>query len=341
MVATRYRTDHSETMAHPDFVRLMPRMVATMEEPVDPFAYGVYMVSEAASEHVTVALGGDGGDELFAGYDRYKGQGIAELYANVPRAIRHGLLRPIIKHLPDSYGYNSTVSRLRWLDELADTRGFERYAQSAAILRFPTARKRALFTDAAWKSVGESTSELLLQQYFEDGSATAFLDRMLHTDCMTRLADHQLPIVDKMSMAHSLEVRSPFLDRRVAEFAARIPASLKLRKRRIKYFTRKLAERHLPRELIYRPKQGFSFPIALWLRGHLRPFLERVIAQSRLAEAGIFRREEMQRLAQEHCSGKVDHNYRLWMLINLEVFWRYYIDAMPMADLEAWVADNV
>ena len=121
-------------------------------------------------------------------------------------------------------------------------------------------------------------------------------------------------------MAHGLELRSPFLDRRIAEFAMRIPTHLKLKKRRLKYVTRRLAERYLPRELVYRRKQGFGFPLALWLRGRLRPLLKRCIDESRLAEAGVFRADEMLRLAQEHWSGTNDHNYRLWMLFNLEMF---------------------
>jgi asparagine synthase (glutamine-hydrolysing) len=311
-----------------------------MEEPVDPFACGVYVVSRAAAEHVTVALGGDGGDELFAGYDRYKGQELAEYYAHVPRVLRHALLRPMIRNFPDSFGYNTFANKLRWLDETADYAGFERYATSASFLRFTHARKQALFTQSAWARIGALISERLLQQYFEDGSASAFVDRMLHADCMTRLADHQLPIVDKMAMAHSLELRSPFLDRRVAEFAMRIPAHLKLKKRRIKYVTRTLAERYLPHELIYRRKQGFGFPLALWLKGKLRPLMQRVIDESRLAEAGVFRREEIARLLNEHCSGANDHNYRLWMIFNLEIFWRHYMENMEVGQLEDWIADS-
>jgi asparagine synthase (glutamine-hydrolysing) len=184
-------------------------------------------------------------------------------------------------------------------------------------------------------------SERLLEEFFTDGSASAFVDRMLHADCMTRLADHQLPIVDKMSMAHSLEIRSPFLDRRVAEFAMRIPAQLKLKHRRIKYLTRTLGERYLPRGLVHRPKQGFGFPLALWLRGNLRPLLERVVRESRLAEEGIFRGAEMERLVREHCDGGIDHNYRLWMIFNLEIFWRHYIEGAPVESLEEWIAEAV
>lgn len=340
-VAERYGTLHTETITQPDLAQLTPRMVAAMEEPVDPFACGVYVVSRAAASEVTVALGGDGGDELFAGYDRYKGQELAEYYAHLPRMVRHGLLRPILRRFPDSFGYNSLASKLRWLDEVADFDGFERYASSAAFLRFPHARKQALFTPTAWQSISGSMSERLLEQYFTDGSASAFIDRMLHADCMTRLADHQLPIVDKMSMAHSLELRSPFLDRRVAQFAMRIPAHLKLKNRRIKYLTRTLAERYLPQQLINRRKQGFGFPLAIWLRGRLRPLLESLTHDSHIAQAGVFRAEEIARLADEHCAGNMDHNYRLWMIFNIEVFWRHYIEGDSVETLEGWITDAV
>ena len=338
LVAERYRTNHTETVVQPDLAALAPRMVKSMAEPVDPFACGVYVVSEVASRQVTVALGGDGGDELFAGYDRYKGQELAELYGHLPRALRHGLLRPIIRRIPDSFGYNTITNKLRWLDQMADRQGFERYAESAAFLRFPHSRKQAVFTPAAWRKVGDVVSERLLATWFDDGSAKAFLDRMLHMDCMTRLSENQLPIVDKMSMAHSLELRSPFLDRRVFEFASRLPAALKLRNRRLKYFTRKLGERYLPRELIYRPKQGFGFPLARWLRGDLREMTYGVIAGSRLADEGIFDRAALARMADEHMAGAVDHNYRLWMVFNIEVFWRHFFDGESVPALEDWIA---
>lgn len=337
-VADRYHTRHTELVVEPDLAQLTPRMVASLEEPVDPFAAGVYIVSQAARRHVTVALGGDGGDELFAGYDRYKGQELAEMYAHLPRAIRHGVLRPLFRVMPDSFGYNSVTAKLRWLDHVSDSEGFDRYAESAAYLRFPHSAKRRLFTVDAWRSVGLEVSEQLLRQYFSDGCAEQALDQILHADCMTRLSENQLPIVDRMSMAHSLELRSPFVDRRIAEFAMRIPAGLKLKRRQLKYVTRKLGERYLPRALVHRPKKGFGFPLALWLRGPLQRMMQCAIDESRLVAAGLFRREELQRLHDEHCAGRVDHNYRLWMAFNLEVFWRHFLDREPVERLEEWVA---
>jgi asparagine synthase (glutamine-hydrolysing) len=160
---------------------------------------------------------------------------------------------------------------------------------------------------------------------------------MLHVDCETRLTENQLPIVDRMSMAHSLELRSPFLDRRVAEFAMRIPAHLKIKRGRIKHMTRELASRYLPDSIVNRPKKGFGFPLALWLQGPLRGLMQRTIDESRFVAAGLFRRDALQRLQDEHVSGRFDHNYRLWMVFNLEMFWRHYLQGEDVATLEAWV----
>jgi len=337
-VAERYGTRHFEKLVPADLAAQAPRMVAAMEEPADPLSAGMYVVSREAAEHVKVCLGGDGGDELFAGYDRYLGQQLAEVYAHLPRPLRRGILRPLSRLVPESFGYNSFATKLRWLDRMADFQGFERYAASAAFLRFPHERKGQLFDPEVWRKLETQRSEELLREYFADGCAEAFVDKMLHADCMTRLADHQLPIADKMSMVHSLEVRSPFVDRRVVEYAARIPADWHMKRRRIKYVTRRLGERYLPRELLYRKKQGFGFPLALWIRGELRPLMETVVAQSSLAEAGVFRREEMQRLLSEHVGAGIDHNYRLWMLLTLELFHRHYIQGAPVDELEDWVA---
>jgi asparagine synthase (glutamine-hydrolysing) len=185
--------------------------------------------------------------------------------------------------------------------------------------------------------VGNQVSEQLLERYFTDGCASAFIDRMLHADCMTRIGDDDLPTTDHLSMAHSLELRSPFLDRRLAEIAMRIPAPMKLKHRRLKYVTRRLAERYLPRSLIYRPKKGFGFPLALWFRGPLRSLMQHVIDQSRMVEEGYFSREAMQKLLDEHCAGTDDHNYRLWLLLNAELFWRHFMDGHSVAELESWI----
>lgn len=336
LAATAVGSRHTETVVQPDLAVLTPRMVAALEEPVDSFGAGAYVVSEVARRQVTVALGGDGGDELFAGYDRYEGQMIAELYANIPRSIRHGLLRPTLARVPESFGYKSIAARLRWLDRMADTSGFERVAGSLCHLRFDHDTKQALFDGDAQAALARQGASYM-HDLFDDGAASDFIDKMLHVDCQTRLAENQLPTVDRMSMAHGLELRSPFLDRRVATFAMRLPASLKLRRGRLKYLPRMLAARHFGHKLADRPKQGFGFPLALWIRGPLRGLMLRLLDESRFVSAGLFRREVLATMLHEHLDGRQDHNYRLWMWFNLEVFWRTWIESDPVEVTEEWI----
>ena len=340
MVVEQYKTRHFEEIVEPDLAGLAPLMVSFMEEPVDPFAAGVYVASGVAAKHVKVCLGGDGGDELFAGYDRYVGQNLAERYSTIPAAARRQVLRPLLRLMPESFGYKSFATKLRWLDRMAELEGVERYAESAGFLRFPHSLKASLFQEDVWSRLKPQHSEDILKDLFADGSAEAFIDQMLHADCMTRLSEHSLPIVDKMSMAHSLEVRCPFLDRRFAEYVMRIPTAWKLRGGRIKYMARALSKRYLPKALVDRKKQGFGFPLALWFRTGLRSLIEEMAENSHLARDGIFRREEMQRLVREHVDGNIDHNYRLWLLFAMELFYRHWIESETVDELNEWVSEH-
>jgi asparagine synthase (glutamine-hydrolysing) len=340
VVAERYRTQHFERIVEPDLAALAPLMVSFMEEPVDPFAAGVFVASHVAAGQVKVCLAGDGGDELFAGYDRYAGQMLAERYSQIPAPVRRHFLRPLLRLIPERFGYKSLATKLRWLDRMAELKGVDRYAESAGFLRFPHALKARLFEDDIWKKLEPQQSEQIVRELFSDGCAAEFIDQMLHADCMTRLSEHSLPIVDRMSMAHSLEVRCPFLDRRVADYAMRIPAAWKLRRGRIKYVPRTLARRYLPKALVDRKKQGFGFPLALWFRDGLRPLIENTVETSHLARDGVFRREEMERLVREHVAGNIDHNYRLWLLFTMELFYRYWIESHGLDELNEWVEES-
>jgi asparagine synthase (glutamine-hydrolysing) len=138
-------------------------------------------------------------------------------------------------------------------------------------------------------------------------------------------------------MAHGLEVRPPMLEHRMVELAARLPADLKLRGTALKYIIRKVAARHLPRELVERPKQGFGFPLARWMRTDLAPLLRTVVADSRFIMAGVFSRPYVERILHEHLAGKRDHNFRLWILLNLEVWHRLFLDEEPLEDANGWI----
>jgi asparagine synthase (glutamine-hydrolysing) len=145
---------------------------------------------------------------------------------------------------------------------------------------------------------------------------------------------------DRMTMAHSLEGRSPYVDHKVAEFVARIPTKYKLSGRRLKHILREVSRDFLPEELVKRPKQGFSFPLAYWFKNELRELTAQLFRESRLVDAGYFRQETMLALLDEHVSGSVDHNYRLWLLLNMELWFRLFIDGATQEDLQALLSDK-
>jgi asparagine synthase (glutamine-hydrolysing) len=339
MVAARYRTSHHEEVVAPDLVAMLPRMIHAMDEPVDPFAAGVYMVSSVAAKHVKVALGGDGGDEMFGGYDRYLGQRLLEYYAALPAFLRNRILGPMLRRFPETFAYKSRAQKLKWIDRIANIpEAAERYAYSAGYLRFPHERKERIFEPGAWARLNGLDSKEIVADLFRERSADALLDRILYTDVETRLAEHLLPTVDRMSMAFSLEVRSPYLDRRVAEFAARLPANMKIRGLRLKYALRRLSARYLPRKLVYRRKQGFGFPLAHWFRTELRGFLHAVFDDAALVQDGVLRRAGIFELLEEHGRMAMDHNYRIWLLLNLELWYRMAVRGETVSELEERLA---
>jgi asparagine synthase (glutamine-hydrolysing) len=259
----------------------------------------------------------------------------------VPPVLRRKVITPVVQRLPDNSSYNNRVQKLRWLVAMSETGADERYARSASILRYSHTQKQDLYTADLWRQLGDLNSMDQILAYFNADNAQDLVDKMLYTDVKTRLADHLLMISDRMTMAHSIEGRSPYVDQKVVEFVARIPAGLKLHGRRLKYIQRQVARDFLPEALLTRSKQGFGFPLAYWFKNELRGLMSGLIRESRLAEEGYFRREGMQALLDEHASGKVDHNYRLWLLLNLELWHRLFIDGIPQTEVNALLENSL
>ena len=342
MVADRYKTEHHESIADDQLVSLLPKLIWHMDEITDPFGFGVYLVAQLAKSHVKVVLGGDGGDEIFGGYDRYAGHKLVDYYCFLPVSLRKNVFASLIRLLPDSFGYNSNTQKLRWLNEMSLTTGGDRYAQSLSHLRFPDEIKERLYTSSLRRNLAdEFDSAPYILRHFGNPCASDVLDKMLNTDMMTRMPEHLLRIVDHMTMAHSIEDRSPLLDHRLVEFGASIPVNLKIRGRKLKYVFKQVAREFLPPPLLSRSKQGFSFPLAYWMKSRLGNLLEAVFVRSRLAEEGYFRREYMMEVLNQHRAGKVDHNYRLWILLNLELWWRIYMDGVPPDTLDAFITEHI
>jgi asparagine synthase (glutamine-hydrolysing) len=240
----------------------------------------------------------------------------------------------LIKLIPETFGYKTYAQKFWWLNEMSFYTAGNRYAHSMSFLRFTRDAQRSLFTPEILRRLGDPHSADKILEHFDAENASDLVDRMLYTDLMTRIPDHLLTIGDRMSMAFSLEMRPVLVDYKLVEFAARLPSKFKLHGRELKYLLRKVATRYLPAELIDREKQGFSFPIARWLRSDLKEYTRRLFSRSRFVEAGIFAPEYMSQLLDEHLSGKADHNYRLWILINLEIWYRMYFDGQSVEDMQ-------
>ena len=213
---------------------------------------------------------------------------------------------------------------------MSEFEGGERYARALGFLRFPPETKQQLFTETALERNSGLDSVEQVLRFFDAEAVSDLIDRMLYTDLMTRVSDHNLVMTDRMSMAWSLEVRSPFVDPRVVEFAARLPADLKVRGRKLKYALREVASRYIPPNVVQLPKQGFGFPVGQWMRHELRTAVESRLFNSRFVEQGLFRKEFVENLVGEHMTGVQDHSYRLWLLLGLEIWHELYIERRPL-----------
>ena len=340
-VAEHCGTDHHEEMVWPDMVQLLPKMVYHLDEPSDPIAACMYHSAALAARHVKVVLTGDGGDEIFAGYDRYFGFRWIRLYAALPEAVRRYLLGPAIYAMPDTAGYKTLAQRARWMHDLAFHEGGRRYAQATAFFRFGQEGKGGLYTDGmVAKLAGIDPMESVVRG-FDEALAGEDLDRMLAADIATRLPEHSLVLTDRMTMSQSLESRSPFLDHRLAEWVATLPVDLKLNGKTLKHLMRRVAADYLPESILKRPKQGFMFPLGYWMKGPLLPVLENLLTGSVLIEEGIFRREPVERLIREHLAQKADHHVRLWLILNVEVWYRMFVRGEALEDLSGLLRERL
>jgi asparagine synthase (glutamine-hydrolysing) len=325
-VAQRFGTDHHEFILEPDAPDMLPRLVAHFDEPfADPAAIPTWYLAQMTREHVTVALNGDGGDEAFAGYQRYYADRIADAYRLVPGLLRHGAVDRLLRKLPvqtDRPMERSYMMALRQLAQAADL------SHAASIVRwggyFDEAEKWSLYTDDVRRVVNNTASAALLEETFHQARAANRLDRTLYTDIHHYLPGALLPKVDRTTMAHSLEARSPFLDHQVMELAARLPVSWKVRGQRTKWILRKLFSDLMPESIEKRGKVGFGVPLGLWFRGPLHASAVDLLLAPGARIRDYVRVEPIQRLIGENRQGQADHGKRIWMLLMLESWLRQY-----------------
>ena len=277
-----------------------------------------YYVSEAARRLVTVALSGDGGDELWAGYGRHRFQ---REESRARRSLGRGgtLIGRMAGALPVSMTGVRSLRRLALAEDASYAHKHGRY------LVEPEAKSR-LYSGDFLAAVRGSDPLEPFRSAWRRCPSTDTVDRALYVDFMTYLPDDIMTKVDRMSMAVSLEAREPLLDHPLLELSARIPSSLKLRNGTTKYLLRRLLERRVPRSILERRKQGFAAPVDAWLRGPLAPMADDLLMDGRLAGRGLFQQQEIARFWREHRSGQGDHHHRLWQLIMLELWFRRFVD---------------
>jgi len=315
MVASRYGTDHHELVLRPDAAALLPEIAAAFDEPfADSSALPTYAVSRLASEHVKVALSGEGGDELFGGYFTY----VADVLAARSRVARGAALaRPVVERLPSSSRRVSLEYKAKRFVGAAARPPLERHHGWKEIF---SAEARAALLEPGRRAPGFDPLSEWRARFAETAGAEP-LARLQDVDIGTYLVDDLLVKTDRASMAHSLEVRVPFLDPVVAELAFALPTSQKVLALAKKRVLRRAAAGLVPRAIVHGPKRGFSIPAAAWLRGELRPFARDVLSPDALRRDGFFRPAEVTRLLDEHESAREDHSRALWGLLCFQL-WR-------------------
>ncbi|MGH2973224.1 MAG: asparagine synthase (glutamine-hydrolyzing) [Gaiellaceae bacterium] len=323
-VAQRYATEHIEIVLEPDAGATLPRLAEAFDEPHgDDAALPLFLICEAARDEVTVGLVGDGGDESFAGYERYAAAALAE---HVPRPVASAGAS-VLRRLPAGRRERrSPLFRAARFLEAAAVPAAERYGR---IMQVFTLQERAdLWTAAAKDEIGPLMSAgFLLGEPTEPGTTGLQL-----LDLQSYLPGDLLPKSDIASMAHSLELRSPLLDRRVVELGLSLPDSLKQERRSGKVALRRAFAAELPPEVAERGKSGFALPLADWFRGELRPLARELLLDDRARARGWFRPDAVERLLADHAAGRADNGHRLWTLTMLELWQRTHVDAaVPVA----------
>jgi asparagine synthase (glutamine-hydrolysing) len=328
-VARHLGTDHSELYVAPEEARaVIPRLPAIYDEPfADSSQIPTYLVSALAREDVTVSLSGDGGDEMFGGYNRYLYA--ARLWKHIsaiPKPLRSAAARAMASVSPSAWttfgdAANAILPKIARVNQLG-----LKVHKGAPLLKSDSIADVYSGTISQWKNPEDAVIGASEPATFATGATPKLhgldgIERMMALDMLGYLPDDILVKVDRAAMAVSLETRVPYLDHNVVEFAWRLPDRFKIRGNQTKWILRQLLYRHVPRGLIERPKMGFGIPIGSWLRGPLRDWAEALLDERRLREEGYFRPDAVRSLWELHLSGKSDQEHRLWGVLMFQSWW--------------------
>ncbi|MFH0809605.1 MAG: asparagine synthase (glutamine-hydrolyzing) [Pseudomonadota bacterium] len=324
MVARRMGSDHREASVTPELVDILPRLVRHAEEPTaDSSMIGVYYLAREARREVTMVHSGDGADEILAGYETYKAYALTNIYRHLPRALRR-FVRSLVNCVPASDAKVSWDTKLRRFVAGAEWPPEDAHAMWRVIFDHD---ERSELLAPLWHDP-EIRADIVdvYREYFARSDAKDPLNRMLYVDSRLYLPNDMLVKVDRMTMAHGLEARVPFLDHKVVEFCASVPKELKLCRGSGKYLLKQVMRERLPAPVLRRKKEGFNVPNARWLRQELKPFVTDVLSERSMREMGIFSPIAVRKLLEDHFSRRRENSHRIWCLLTLSLWWRTFME---------------
>ncbi len=328
MVAQRYGTNHREHEVEPTVSGLLDTVVRAFDEPfADDSAIPSYYVCGLARRDVTVALSGLGGDEAFAGYERYLGMKLRRAYRKIPAFVREQMIRRTVEAFSETSGGHYTVNHMKRFVRSASFSADQSYYGYLSILD-PRIEATFFSNPGAFRPHLQACRDTI-SGYFNSDCASGGeddIDRAFYCDMKTYLPEDILAVTDRMSMHHALEVRVPYLDHKFLEFCATIPSAMKIRGLAKKHLLKKAVAPLLPREILTHRKQGFVGPMTMWLRNDLKSYAEAVLSKENLEKHGIISHTAMRRVMDEHFAGKEIHDTLIWAAIVFQKWFDLYID---------------
>jgi asparagine synthase (glutamine-hydrolysing) len=330
--ARHFGCQHTEIVVEPNVVELLPQLIWYMDEPTaDPAIITAYLVSREARREVTVLLSGIGGDEIFAGYRKYRAGLMAQTYQKIPGTMRRYLLEPMIGALP-AFDNTSLKGKVRLAQKFARSGSLpprEQFIMNGTYLN--NENKWALYSPQMRTATSTFNASNRHLAHFARVEQSDWLNQMLYLDAKVFMTSLNLTYNDKMSMATSVEVRVPFLDWELAEFIAwHVPPSLKLHKRTTKYILRQALQGILPAEVLNQPKAGFGAPIGYWLTHDLRDLVADLLTDQVIKDRGYFEPAAIKQMLAEHYTGRRDRSYQIWQLLTFELWLQTFIDKKPV-----------
>jgi asparagine synthase (glutamine-hydrolysing) len=324
-VAQKFKTVHREVIVTPDLVRaLLPKYLTYIDEPyADGSAIPTYYVCQLAKDDVVVVLSGEGGDEIFAGYETYAAYQVSRWFRRVPRWMRRNLIAPLVNCLPVSDKKLSLEFKLKRFLGGQDLSPAQAHFWWRVVLT--EAQKLSLYTPHVLEQIVPQASERHFVDRFEQSTAKDSLSRLFEIDCSVFLPDDLMVKNDRMSMAHSLEARVPLTDLELTAFMSTVPSGLKLRSLRKKHIMRRAMEGILPAEILNKKKVGLEMPYSHWLKHELKDLMMSYLGPKRISDTGLFRPDAVQALINDHLAGRVDHGRALWGLLNYMMWLEHYV----------------